>query len=46
MWQHGYTHLFREVEQAVFEEHVFRLAPGAIYNDDIMFYSAYVLVLH
>lgn len=39
-------HLFREVEQAVFEEHVFRLAPGAIYNDDIMFYSANVLVLH
>lgn len=32
--------LFRQVEQAVFEEHVFGLAPGAVYDDHIMFHSA------
>lgn len=37
---HSYTHLFRQVEQAVFEEHVFGLAPGAVYDDHIMFHSA------
>lgn len=34
------------MEQAVFEEHVFRLAPGAVYDDHIMFHSPYFLVLH
>lgn len=34
------------MEQAVFEEHVFSLAPRAIYDDDVMLYSAYFLVFH
>lgn len=34
------------MEQAVFEEHVFSLAPGAVYDDHIMFHCADFLVLH
>lgn len=34
------------MEQAVFEEHVFGLAPGAVYDDHITFYSTHFLVLH
>lgn len=40
------THLFRQVEKAVFEEHVFGLAPSAIYDNHIMFDSADFLELH
>lgn len=46
MCQDSHTNLFGQVEQAVFEEHVFRLAPGAVYDDHIMFHSPYFLVLH
>lgn len=38
--------LLGQVEQAVFEEHVFGLAPGAVDDDHIMFHSAYVLIFH
>lgn len=40
------THLSGQVEQVVFKEHVLGLAPGAVYNDHIMFHCAYFLVLH
>lgn len=43
---YSYTHLLGQVEQAVFEEHVFGLAPGAVDDDHIMFHSAYVLIFH
>lgn len=46
MRKHSYTNLFRQVEQVVFEEHVFGLAPSAIYDDHIVLHSAYFLVLH
>jgi len=39
-----HTHLFGQVEQAVFEEHVFGLAPGAVDDDHIMFHRSYFLV--
>lgn len=34
------------VEQAVFEEHVLGLAPGAVYDDHIMLGRSHLLVLH
>lgn len=40
------THLFRQVEQAIFEKYVFGLAPCSIYDDYIVLHSAYFLVLH
>ena len=43
---HSHTHLFGQVEQAVFEEHVFGLAPGAVYDDDVVVLCGCVLVLH
>lgn len=40
------VYLFWEVKQAVFKEHVFSLAPGAIDDDNVMFLSTDFLTLH
>lgn len=40
------THLFRQMEQAVFEKYVLCLAPCAIYYDYIVLHSADFLVLY
>lgn len=39
IYTYTYTYLFRQVEQFVMKEHLLRLSPGAVDDDDIMFYS-------
>lgn len=41
-----FTHLSRQVEQAIFEKYVLCLAPCAIYDNYIVLHSANFLVLH